>query len=131
MVSFRNFATIAFAAVAVAHSTPAEVVSNMDLLTLKCQTLQGIAHTVEFVHDILASGPVPHVIAGLHDIVSTVAYDLHHMEGMPAVEDGPDAEAISESFHHVCFDIAFLTLFILTNCCSSLSNTKSLSTSWP
>jgi hypothetical protein len=110
MVSFRNFATLAFAAVAIAHSTPAEVVSHIDLLTLKCKALHGVAHSVSVVHGVLSSGPVPHIIHGLHDLVSTITHDLHEMKGMPVVPAGPQSDDISKSFHHVCFNTAFPSL---------------------
>jgi hypothetical protein len=101
MVSFRAITVLAFAAVAVAQSTPAEVVANIDILTQKSQALQAPAQSLTIVNGplvVIGQGPFPQIINGFVDIVSTATNDLQQMQGMTAVAAGAEADAIFAAY---------------------------------
>ena len=62
MVSFRTLTTLALAAVAVAQSTPAQVVTNLNNLKQKSQSLRNPALSINIVNGplvIIGQGPLP------------------------------------------------------------------------
>jgi hypothetical protein len=101
MVSFRAITVLAFAAVAVAQSTPAEVVANINVLTQKSQALQAPAQSLSIINGpliVIGQGPFPQIITGFTDLITTASNDLQQMQGMTAVAAGAEADAISAAY---------------------------------
>jgi hypothetical protein len=93
MVSFRNFftAAVALSVPIAAQLPPAEVVSNIQMLTRKSQALQAPAQGITLTSSLLivvGQGPFPQIISGFQDIVSTATTAIAQMQGMPDVPAG-------------------------------------------
>jgi hypothetical protein len=106
MVSFRNIvlAAAACAAPALAALTPAQVVSNIQMVTQKSQALQAPAQSITIINGpliIIGQGPFPQIIAGFTDIVSTVTTSIAQMQGDAPVTNKADADAIYDAFREV------------------------------
>jgi hypothetical protein len=105
MVSFRTiFASALALSITAAQSTPAQVVSNIQMITQKSQALQAPAQTITLVNGpliIIGQGPFPQIITGFTDIVSTAATAIQQMQNMPPVSAGADADKIFEAFREV------------------------------
>ncbi|KAK2752022.1 hypothetical protein CKAH01_06308 [Colletotrichum kahawae] len=104
-----QFSTIKFAIAALAlcsntvlgQTTPAQVVSNINMVTEKSQALQAPAQEITAVNGALLAvgmGPFPKIIQGFTEIVTITSTALQQMQGMPPVAAGPDAAAIAEAF---------------------------------
>jgi len=103
MVSFRNFftAAVALSVPIAAQLSPAQVVSNIKMLTSKSQALQAPAQSITVINGpliIIGQGPFPQIIAGFSDIVSTATTAIGQMQGMPPVPAGADSDAIYDAF---------------------------------
>jgi hypothetical protein len=111
MVSFRNLftAAVALSAPVAAVLTPAQIVSNIQMLTTKSQALQAPAQSITIINGpliIIGQGPFPQIIAGFADIISTATTAITQMQGTPPVPAGTDADAIFDAFREVttiCF----------------------------
>jgi hypothetical protein len=107
MVSFRTIFTSALAlSVTAAQSTPAQVVSNIQMITQKSQALQRPAQSISIVNGpliVIGQGPFPQLIVGFTDIVSTATTAIAQMQGMARVPAGADADKIFEAFREVSF----------------------------
>jgi hypothetical protein len=136
MVSFRTLTTLALAAVAVAQSTPAQVITNLNNLKLKSQGLHNTAFTINIINGplvIIGQGPLPvsdshckvnHdslfkptsrltltkiIISGLQDIVTTT--NTYLQTGVATVAAGTNAESILKSYRDfVSMHQAFCTV---------------------
>jgi hypothetical protein len=106
MVSFRKVFVAAMAAVpALAALSPAQVVSNIKMLTQKSQALQAPAQSITIINGpliIIGQGPFPQLIVGFTDIVSTVTTSIAQMQGSAPVTKAADATAIYDAFREVC-----------------------------
>ncbi|KAK3936333.1 hypothetical protein QBC46DRAFT_395373 [Diplogelasinospora grovesii] len=94
-------AALAVCASAVSALTPAEVVTNIQVLTTKSQQLQGPANSITIVNGpliIIGQGPFPQIIQGFSEIITLVANDIQAMGGMAPVPAGPGADAIFNAF---------------------------------
>ncbi|CZT02327.1 uncharacterized protein RAG0_09550 [Rhynchosporium agropyri] len=102
MVSFRNIvAMMALAAPVMAQTTPAQVVTNIKLITQKSQALQAPAEKISLLNGpliIIGLGPFPQIITGFVDIVTTTTVALTQMNGMRPVPAGADSDAIFNAF---------------------------------
>jgi hypothetical protein len=108
MVSFRTLLTTALALSApiAAQLTPAQVVSNIQMITQKSQALQAPAQSITIINGpliIIGQGPFPEIIRGFTDIVSTATTAIAQMQGMPPVPAGANADNIFNAFREVCF----------------------------
>jgi hypothetical protein len=108
MVSFRTLftAAVAFSAPIMAQTTPAQVVSNIQMITQKSQALQAPAQSITIINGpliIIGQGPFPEIIRGFADIVTTGTTALAQMQGMPPVAAGAQSDAIFNAFREVCF----------------------------
>jgi hypothetical protein len=108
MVSFRALftAAVAFSAPIMAQTTPAQVVSNIQMITQKSQALQAPAQSITIINGpliVIGQGPFPQIISGFADIVSTGTTALAQMQGMPKVPAGAQSDAIFDAFREVCF----------------------------
>ena len=78
MVAFGKLITsaVALAIPALAALTPAQIVSNIEMITQKSMALQAPANTITLVNApllLIGQGPLPKIIAGFSDIVSELA----------------------------------------------------------
>jgi hypothetical protein len=111
MVSFRNLftAVVALSAPIAAQVTPAQVVSNIQMLTSKSQALQGPAQSISIINGpliVIGLGPFPQIITGFTDIVTTATTAIAQMQGMAPVPAGQQSDAIFDAFREVitiCF----------------------------
>jgi len=100
---FRTILTtaLALAAPITAQLTPAQVVSNIQILTQKSQALQAPAQSITIVNGpliIIGQGPFPTIIQGFADIVSTATTAITQMQSMPPVAAGQPSDAIFDAF---------------------------------
>ncbi|TLD07510.1 hypothetical protein PgNI_10772 [Pyricularia grisea] len=102
-----SFAKIAVAALAIGSNavqaalTPAQMVSNIQMLTQKSQALQAPAQSITILNGpliVIGQGPFPPIIAGFTDIITTVSTALAQMQGTQPVPAGADADSIFEAF---------------------------------
>ncbi|TLS22530.1 uncharacterized protein PpBr36_09791 [Pyricularia pennisetigena] len=102
-----SFAKLAVAALAIGSNavqaalTPAQMVSNIKMVTAKSQALQAPAQTISVINGpliVIGQGPFPQIIAGFTDIISTVTTALAQMDGSAPVPAGADSDAIFEAF---------------------------------
>ncbi|CAG5171171.1 uncharacterized protein ALTATR162_LOCUS7287 [Alternaria atra] len=103
MVSFRNLftAAVALSVPIAAQTTPAQVVSNIQMLTQKSQALQTPAQQISIINGpliLIGQGPFPQIIIGFTDIVTTATTALAQMQGMPPVPAGEQSDAIFNAF---------------------------------
>jgi len=101
MVSFKYIATAALAACAMAATTPDQVVTNIKGITQKSQDLQMPASQLTPVNGalvVIGQGPLPKVIFGFADIVTTAGKAFVQMQGMAPVGPGDASDAIFDSF---------------------------------
>jgi hypothetical protein len=107
MVSFRTiFASALALSVSAAQLTPAQVVSNIQMITQKSQALQAPAQSITIVNGpliLIGQGPFPQIITGFTDIVSTAVTAIQQMQNMPPVAAGADSDKIFEAFREVRF----------------------------
>ena len=106
MVAFGKLLTsaIALAVPVIAQSTPAQVVSNIKMITQKSQALQAPAQSITIVNGpliIAGQGPFPQIIAGFTDIVSTATTAISQLQGMSPVPAGAQSDAIFDAFREV------------------------------
>ncbi|TLD22376.1 hypothetical protein PspLS_07750 [Pyricularia sp. CBS 133598] len=81
--------------------TPAQMVSNIQMLTTKSQALQAPAQSITIVNGpliVVGLGPFPQIIAGFTDIISTVTTSIAQMQGSAPVTAEADATAIFDAF---------------------------------
>lgn len=104
MVAFKCVATAALAAFAIpalAATTPDQVVQNIKGITQKSQDLQMPASQLNLVNGalvVVGQGPLPKVIFGFADIVTTAGKAFVQMQGMAPVAPGQASDAIFDSF---------------------------------
>jgi hypothetical protein len=115
MVSFRNFftAAVALSVPVAAQLSPAQVVSNIRMLTQKSQALQAPAQSITIINGpliIIGQGPFPQIIVGFTDIVTTATTSIAQMQGMPPVPAGADSDAIFDAFREVSTTSASWTI---------------------
>jgi hypothetical protein len=106
MVAFGKIFTsaMALAVPAMTQSTPAQVATNIQLITQKSQALQGPAQSISVINGpliVVGLGPFPPIIAGFADIVSTATTALAQMQGMTPVPAGPPSDNIFDAFREV------------------------------
>jgi len=103
MVAFGKLITsaVALAIPALAALTPAQIVSNLEMITQKSMALQAPAKTITLVNApllVIGQGPLPRIIQGFSDIVSTGTNAISQMDGTAPVPAGADSDAIAEAF---------------------------------
>ncbi|KAF3027932.1 hypothetical protein E8E12_000129 [Didymella heteroderae] len=103
MVAFRKLfaSAMALAVPVIAQITPAQIVSNIQLITQKSQALQAPAQSISIINGpliVIGQGPFPEIIRGLSDIVITGTNAISQMQGTPAVVPGADSDAIYNAF---------------------------------
>lgn len=101
MVSFKCLALAAFAIPALAATTPDQVVTNIKGITQKSQDLQNPASELTLVNGalvVVGQGPLPKVILGFADIVTTAGTAFVQMQGMEPVGPGSASDAIFDAF---------------------------------
>jgi hypothetical protein len=107
MVSFRTiFASALALSVTAAQLTPAQIVSNIQLITQKSQALQAPAQSISLVNGpliLIGQGPFPQIIVGFTDIVSTATTAIAQMQGMANVAAGADSDKVFDAFREVSF----------------------------
>ena len=119
MVAFGKLITsaVALAVPALAALTPAQIVSNINMITQKSMALQAPAKTVTLVNApllVIGQGPLPKIIVGFSDIVSTGTNALSQMQGTQQVSAGADSDAIADGFRSVSLnDACIITLALI------------------
>ncbi|KAH7319089.1 hypothetical protein BKA65DRAFT_569262 [Rhexocercosporidium sp. MPI-PUGE-AT-0058] len=102
MVSIRSIvAAIALTLPVMAQTTPAQVVTNIQMLTRKSQALQQPAQSISLINGpliVIGLGPFPKIILGFTDIVTTTTTALAQMNGMDPVPAGAQSDAIFDAF---------------------------------
>ncbi|KAF3042102.1 hypothetical protein E8E12_002691 [Didymella heteroderae] len=103
MVAFgKIFASaMALAVPVIAQITPAQVVSNINMITQKSQALQAPAQSITIINGpliIIGQGPFPQIITGFVDIVSTASTAIAQMQGMEPVPAGQPSDQIFDAF---------------------------------
>ncbi|KAJ4331154.1 hypothetical protein N0V87_009382 [Didymella glomerata] len=103
MVAFGKIFTsaMAMAVPVVAQLTPAQVVSNINMITQKSQALQAPAQSITIINGpliIIGQGPFPQIITGFVDIVSTATTAIAQMQGMAPVPAGQPSDDIFNAF---------------------------------
>ncbi|KAJ4400327.1 hypothetical protein N0V91_008786 [Didymella pomorum] len=103
MVAFGKILTsaMAMAVPVIAQLTPAQVVSNINMITQKSQALQAPAQSITIINGpliIIGQGPFPQIIAGFTDIVSTATTAIAQMQGMAPVPAGQPSDDIFDAF---------------------------------
>jgi len=81
--------------------TPAQIVSNIQMITQKSQALQGPAQSITIINGpliVIGQGPFPQIIAGFTDIVSTATTAIAQMQGTSPVGADADSDAIFNAF---------------------------------
>ncbi|KAF3911844.1 hypothetical protein AA313_de0208644 [Arthrobotrys entomopaga] len=81
--------------------TAPQVVANIQNLTAKSQALQTLANSVTLLNgplSIIGQGPIPKIIAGFADIVSTVTADIAEMKTIVPFGAGADSDNIFNAF---------------------------------
>jgi hypothetical protein len=119
MVSFRNLftAAVALSVPIAAQTTPAQVVSNIQMLTQKSQALQTPAQQISIINGpliLIGQGPFPQIIIGFTDIVTTATTALAQMQGMPPVPAGEQSDAIFNAFREVSTLRVYQSIWWLT-----------------
>lgn len=112
MVAFGKIFTsaMALAVPVLAQITPAQVVSNINMITQKSQALQAPAQSITIINGpliIVGQGPFPEIIRGFVDIVSTATTAISQMQGMEPVPAGQPSDAIFNAFREVSSDHNF------------------------
>ncbi|KAH6675856.1 hypothetical protein B0J14DRAFT_626301 [Halenospora varia] len=90
-----------FSAPSFAAVTPAQIVTNIQILTSKSQALQAPAQSINIINGpliVIGQGPFPQIISGFADIVSTATVAISSMQGSADVPAGPPAQAIADAF---------------------------------
>jgi hypothetical protein len=118
MVAFGKLITsaVALAIPALAAVTPAQIVSNLEMITQKSMALQAPAKTITLVNApllVIGQGPLPRIIQGFSDIVSTGTNAISQMDGTAPVPAGADSDAIAEAFRGVSLNHAFSSTLAL------------------
>ncbi|OSS47059.1 hypothetical protein B5807_10100 [Epicoccum nigrum] len=103
MVAFGKLITsaVALAIPALAAVTPAQIVSNIEMITQKSAALQAPAKTITLVNApllVIGQGPLPTIITGFTDIVTTATNAISQMQGSSPVPAGADSDAIADAF---------------------------------
>ncbi|KAF3046211.1 hypothetical protein E8E11_009286 [Didymella keratinophila] len=103
MVAFGKIFTsaMAMAVPVIAQLTPAQVVSNINMITQKSEALQAPAQNITIINGpliIVGQGPFPQIIAGFVDIVSTATTAIAQMQGMAPVPAGQPSDDIFDAF---------------------------------
>jgi hypothetical protein len=119
MVSFRNLftAAVALSVPIAAQTTPAQVVSNIQMLTQKSQALQAPAQSISILNGpliVIGQGPFPQIIVGFTDIVTTATTALSQMQGMPPVPPGEQSDAVFRAFREVSTQCVYRSIWWLT-----------------
>ncbi|KAL0931847.1 UVI-1 protein [Colletotrichum truncatum] len=81
--------------------TPAEMETNIKMLTQKSQALQAPAQSISLINGpliVVGLGPFPQIIAGFSDIIATVTVALAQMQGSAPVPAGAASTAIFNAF---------------------------------
>ena len=84
--------------------SPAQIVSNIQMLTTKSQALQQPAQQISIINGPLihiGQGPFPQIITGFTDIVSTATTAIAQMQGTADIASGPDADSVFDAFREV------------------------------
>jgi hypothetical protein len=118
MVAFGKLITsaVALAVPALAALTPAQIVSNLEMITQKSMALQAPAKTITLVNApllVIGQGPLPTIIRGFSDIVSTGTNAIAQMDGTAPVPAGADSDAIADGFRSVSLNLAFIITLAL------------------
>jgi hypothetical protein len=118
MVAFGKLITsaVALAVPALAALTPAQIVSNLEMITQKSMALQAPAKTITLINApliVIGQGPLPKIIVGFSDIVSTGTNALSQMQGTQPVPAGADSDAIADGFRSVSLNHAFIITLAL------------------
>ncbi|KXJ88665.1 hypothetical protein Micbo1qcDRAFT_213775 [Microdochium bolleyi] len=99
--------TTAVAALALAGNavqaalSPAQIVSNIKMITQKSQAIQAPAQSITIINGpliVIGQGPFPPIIAGFVDIVSTATTAIAQMDGTAPITNPADGTAIFEAF---------------------------------
>jgi len=101
MVSFRSLVIAAFAIPALAVTSPKDVSNNINSLTMKSQSLIEPAQSLTILNGplvVAGQGPLPKIILGFGDIITTATGAFAQMQGMPKVAPGADSDLIFDSF---------------------------------
>lgn len=106
MVAFGKIfiSAMAMAVPVIAQATPAQVVSNINMITQKSQALQAPAQSITLLNGpliLVGQGPLPQIIAGFTDIVSTATTAIAQMQGMAPVAAGKPSDDIYNAFREV------------------------------
>ncbi|KAI6546597.1 hypothetical protein MCOR05_000539 [Pyricularia oryzae] len=81
--------------------TPAQIISNIQMLTAKSQAIQAPAQSITILNGpliVIGQGPFPQIITGFTDIISTTTTAIAQMQGTDPVPAGADADAIFNAF---------------------------------
>ena len=118
MVAFGKLITsaVALAIPALAALTPAQIVSNIEMITQKSMALQAPANTITLVNApllLIGQGPLPKIIAGFSDIVSTGTNAIAQMEGTAPVPAGAESDAIADAFRGVSLNSVVNSTLVL------------------
>jgi hypothetical protein len=120
MVAFGKLITsaVALAIPALAAVTPAQIVSNIEMITQKSAALQAPAKTITLVNApllVIGQGPLPTIITGFTDIVTTATNAISQMQGSSPVPAGADSDAIADAFRSVSLKCCSNFQIALTN----------------
>ncbi|KAJ4379380.1 hypothetical protein N0V86_005425 [Didymella sp. IMI 355093] len=99
---------MALALPVIAQTTPAQVVSNINMITQKSQALQAPAQSITIINGpliVIGQGPFPQIITGFVDIVSTATTAIAQMQGMSPVPAGEQSDAIFDAFRQALLNI--------------------------
>ena len=111
MVAFGKLITsaVALAVPALAALSPAQIVSNIEMITQKSMALQAPAKEITLVNApllIIGQGPLPKIITGFSDIVSTGTNAISQMQGTAPVPAGAESDAVADAFRSVSLNSA-------------------------
>ena len=120
MVAFGKLITsaVALAVPALAALSPAQIVSNIEMITQKSMALQAPAKQITLINAPLLAigqGPIPKIILGFSDIVSTGTNAISQMQGTAPVPAGAESDDIAEAFRSVSWEYFFIFTIALIN----------------
>lgn len=92
------------AATAMAALTPAQIADSLRKLTDQSQKLQGPAQSITIVNApliVIGQGPLPSIIAGFTEIVTTASTAISMSNGTPKITNQADADLVFDTFRAV------------------------------
>jgi hypothetical protein len=105
MLFSKIFTTSAvMAATALAALSPTQLSDGIRQLTAKSQALQGPAQSITIVNApliIIGQGPLPQLIVGFTDIVSTATVVISQLPGTSSITKPADATLVFNAFREV------------------------------